>query len=276
MHIHNPVVALIRTQHQISIVHVPILRPCHRINRNLPQIRRLRIHQIFQRLRGRFLVQSVIVYCLPHHRQIGFQRRFPRALHRTVVPRRRDSDQNKNDGDDDHQFDQREPSPRRRPSSVPRHPASHPEHFIHAAPSITTTSSSISSRRWQSPVISSIRRRYSFRPSSSSPDHPGRRAAPTPSAPSSDPSELAAKTGSCGHSPRQAARPSPAFPNPEDNPRFQLRSGSSYGPPNLYTGRWRRASAASRSVVPFLAYGRSYPAQSAMPPNSTPAISSTR
>src|SRR5262249_52432337 len=114
-------------------IRVPIFLPRHRVNGHFAQIGSLRIHEIVERLRRRFLVERVVVDRLPHHCEVRLQRRFFRPLHRLVVAGRGDTNQNKNDRNDDHQLDQRKSPLARRSSSCQR--------FRHASPSPITTNS---------------------------------------------------------------------------------------------------------------------------------------
>src|SRR5260370_16982686 len=194
MHVHNSRGRLVRAHHCVPEIHVPVLGTRHRVRGNFAQVLRLRIDQIFQRLWRCFFVQRVVVNRLPHHRQVAAQRRFFRAMHRTLVHSRCNAYQDHHDRHDDHEFEQRETSGR-----------------FHAAP-LRATSLHILFRRWPCPAISNTHQRHSSRTNFWNPGRPTRTANPIRLVPSSGPPQCVAIIVFSFRLPRPPHPPFPHYP----------------------------------------------------------------
>src|ERR1700730_11876145 len=105
MNIHYAGTGLVRAQHYFVELRLPIFRLSHRISWYHAEISGLL--QRFNGLWGGLLIEGVVVDGLAHHLQILFQSSLARANDRAVVAPRRNSDQNKDDCNYNHQLDQR-------------------------------------------------------------------------------------------------------------------------------------------------------------------------
>src|SRR5882762_1346732 len=252
MYVHNSGGGLVRTHHRVTKIHVPVSGIGNRVFRNFAQVLRLRIGQILQRLWRSLFVQSVVVNRLPHHGQVALEGRFPGALHRFDISARSDADQNRNDGDDDHQLKQREPASRRTASlcrnrllGASNLPGANSP--LRAGSLLGSTSLHSASHRWPWLVTSSTHQiRFSL-PSFVNRDHPTRSAIPNPPVRSSDRRECAARiVFFCRR-------------------RRPLSRESCWSPPNLCSDRSRPSSASDCNAATLLSYERLCTARSAAP-----------
>src|SRR6266403_3367462 len=181
MYVHDSGGGLVRTHHRVAKIHVPVSGVGNRVFRNFAQVLRLRIRQILQGLRRSLFVQSVVVNRLPHYGQVALERCFPGTLHRFYISARSDADQNRDDGDNDHQLKQCETASRRNASlgrnwllcasNLPG--ANSP---LRAGSLLGATSLHSASHRWLWPVTSSTHQIHFSLPSFVNQDHPTRRA----------------------------------------------------------------------------------------------------
>src|SRR5882757_5427844 len=270
MHIHDSGGGLVRTHHRVPKINVPVSGVGDRVFRNFAQILRLRIGQILQRLRRSLFVQSVVVNCPPHHGQVALERRFPGTLHRFDISARSDADQNRDDGDNDHQLKQREPASRRTASlcrnrllGASNLPGAH--RALRAGSLLGATSLHILSHRWPWLVISSTHQIHFSLPSFVNQDHPTRRAIPNPTVRSSGLRGCAARIVFSCRRPRPPSLLSPTFPSRAGNPRCPLPRESCWNRPSLCSDRSRRASASGCNAATLLSYERWCSARSAAP-----------
>src|SRR5712671_6293006 len=279
MHVHDTGGGLVRTHHRVTKIHVPVSGIGNRVFRNFAQVLRLRIRQILQGLRRSLFVQSVVVNRLPHHGQVALERRFLGMLHRFDISARSDAEQNRDDGDNDHQLKQREPAHRRRTASLCRNRllcasnlrgANSP---LPAGSVLGFTSLHIASHRWPWLVISSRRQIHFYLPSFVNQDHPTRRAIPNPPVRSSGLRGCAARTVFSCRRPRPPSRLLPNSPGRAGNPRCPLLRESCWSRPDLCSDRSRRASASGCNAATLLSYERWCSAQSAKPRKTKSSVS---
>src|SRR5882762_2488930 len=279
MYVHNSGGGLVRTHHRVTKIHVPVSGIGNRVFRNFAQVLRLRIRQILQGLRRSLFVQSVVINSLPHDGQVALERRFLGMLHRFDISARSDADQDRDDGDNDHQLKQREPASRGRTASLCRKrllcasnlPGANSP--LPAGSLLGATSLHIVSHRWLWLVISSRRQIHFSLPSFVNRDHPRSRAIPNPPARSSDRRECAVRIVFFCRRRRPPSRLSPMFPSRAGSLRCPPPRESCLSPPGLCSGQSRRASASSCNAATLLSYERLCSVRSASPRKTKPSES---
>ena len=104
----NPGRKLVGAVEQIARFSDPIVPSGHGIVRNPAQIRRARLNQLVKRCGCRFFVGGVLLDGMVDFVEVLAERRFACANNRLLVVSRAQCDQDKKDGHDGHQFEQRE------------------------------------------------------------------------------------------------------------------------------------------------------------------------